>query len=130
MSSPNLFDRHSFKGIGAASASLVLAALSTRPELVFLTKGALGKLSYWLLTQIFSRLASVGLVMMNVGVSRIRTAVLKVGFDTSWQSAEKLISEIRAQGRDLTEEEINSIDADVIDAFRKFAQLAGKKKQK
>ena len=82
---------------------------------------------FYLLTQLFSALASLGLVLLNVGAERIITAVDKYGFDGSFETAEKLIEEIRKTGRDLAPEEIKTIDEEVIKQFRKFAKLGRKK---
>lgn len=106
---------------------MVLASLAANPATVFLTTGVPGKLLFALLSRIFSSLASMGLILLNVGAERLLTAVDKIGYDDSWDTADKLIEEIRKTGRDLTPEEIKSIDEDVIKQFRKFAKL-GKNK--
>lgn len=72
-------------------------------------------------------LASGGLVMLNVGAEKLQTAVDKVDYDTSWETAERLINEIRKTGRELTPEEIKAIDDKVIAQFRKFGKLGRKK---
>ena len=120
--------KHKLEGIGAASASAVFAALLSNPTTAALTAGVIGKILYWLLTKFFSALASGGLVLLNVGASRIETMIESSKFDGSWDNAEEFIKAIRDTGRDLTPEEITKIDAPVIDAFRKWASFARKKK--
>lgn len=60
---------------------------------------------------------------MNVGAEKISAAIDHSNFDGSLDSAQKLISEIRNTGKDLTPEEIKAIDDPVIEAFKKFATI-------
>lgn len=115
--------KHDLSGIGAASAAVIMAILATNPSTVFLTVGIPGKIVFWILEKIFTRLASSGLVILNVGAEKISVVIDKVKFDGSIESAEKLIAEIRKTGRELTPEEIKAIDDDVIIVFRKFAKI-------
>lgn len=119
--------KHKLIGIGGASAKLVLAAFAGNPSLAFLTVGLPGKFVAWILTQFFSALASVGLVILNVGAARIETYFDGNSFDGSLDSAEKMIADIRRQGRELTPEEIKKIDDPVIAAFRRWASFARRK---
>lgn len=119
--------KHKLVGIGGASARLVMAAMAGNPSLAFLSVGLLGKFVAWFLTQFFSALASLGLVILNVGAERMATYFDGNNFDGSLDAAEKMIADIRAQGRDLTPAEIEKIDAPVIAAFRKWASFARRK---
>lgn len=119
--------KHKLIGIGGASAKLIMAAFAGNPSLAFLSVGLLGKFVSWILTQFFSALASVGLVLLNVGAERIETYLDGKSFDGSLDSAEKMIADIRRQGRELTSAEIKKIDDPVIAAFRRWASFARKK---
>ncbi len=122
-----ILKKHKLMGIGAASASMVLAALLSNPSTIWLASGIIGKIVNWLLTMGFSMLASAGLVVLNVGAARIETLIDGKNFDGAWESAEEFIAAIRATGREMTPEEIKKIDDQVIIAFRKFASFARKK---
>lgn len=124
---PPSADKHKLIGIGEAQAAAAIAALLANPSLAFLASGFLGKIVFWILSQMFMRLASMGLVMLNIGADRLITAVDKVNFDGSWEASERLIEEIRKSGRELSEEEIRRIDTEVIIQFRKFARMARRK---
>lgn len=125
---PPSADKHDLGGIGGTSAALVMAALASNPGTTFLTAGILGKIVYWFLSSLFTKLASMGLVLLNVGTEKLLTALYKSNFDGSFESAEKLIAEIRGTGRELTPEETKKIDDDVINQFRKFAKMTRSKK--
>lgn len=116
--------KYSFDGIGAASATIAMAAFATNPATAFLAVGFVGKIVSFVLTKVFSMLASVGLVLLNVGAERIGTIIDQHNFDGSFDTAEKLIDSIRKTGRDLTPEEVKAIDDPVIGAFRKWASFA------
>lgn len=119
--------KHKLEGIGAASAAMVMAAIAANPATAWFVKGIPGKIIYWILTKMFSGFASLGLVVMNVGASRIQTIVDGKNFDGAWDSAEEFIAAIRASGRELTPEEVKKIDEPVIKAFRKWASFARRK---
>ena len=121
--------KHKFSGIGAASATMVLVALASNPSTLFLTTGILGKIIAWVLQNFFSMLASLGLVVLNVGASRVETLIDGKNFDGAYDSAEEFIAAIRNTGRDLTPEEIKKIDDPVIEAFREWAGFAGRTKK-
>jgi len=125
MSGPT--SKHKLDGLGEASAAMVLASLAANPPTSFLAVGISGKIVFFILTRIFSGLASLGLVMLNVGAEKLSTIIDKHNFDGSWESAENIINEIRNSGRDMTPEETKKIDDEVIKSFRKFAKLARKK---
>lgn len=120
--------KHKLEGIGGVSAIGVLTLLASNPSTAPLTTGVAGKIIYYILTQFFSFLASGGLVLMNVGIEKVLTAIDKHGFDGSWDNAQKLIEEIASQHRDMTPDEVTKIDNIVKDAFRKFGKIAKKKK--
>ena len=120
--------KHSLDGIGSASAAGIMAALLTNPATAGFAASIGGRILNYILTGLFSWLASAGLVLMNVGAENLMTAIDKHSFDGSMESAEKLIDAIRASGRELTPEEIKSIDDKVKEAFRKFAKIGKKKK--
>jgi len=115
--------KYNFDGIGAASASLVIAALATSGN-TWAVAGVSGTIFKWLLTEVFSAAASVGLVLMNVGAEKVEIIIDQNAFDGSWDSAEKLIDAARQAHQDLTPAQIAAIDAPVIGAFRKFASFA------
>lgn len=125
-----LSQKHKLDGIGEASAAMVFASFAANPSTIFLTQGLPGKVIFWALTKLFSKMASFGLVTLNVGAEKLATAVTKINFDGSWDSAQELIESIRNSGRELSEEEIRTIDLEVINSFRKFGKLARKKKEK
>lgn len=109
--------------IGKAGAAIIMAVFAATPATTFLTVGILGKIIFWILECICAYLASLGLIVLNVGAAKLDTIVDGGDFDGSWDTAEKLISGIRNTGRDLTPAEIKAIDQPVIDAFRKFANF-------
>jgi hypothetical protein len=122
-------EKYDFDGIGAASAAAVMVVLAANPTTAWLTVGFPGKITFWILSSLFNKLASKGVVLLNVGADRLATAVEKSGFDGSWENAYKLMDEIRTVGRDMTLEEITAIDDAVIEKFRRFAKLTRKKPQ-
>ena len=120
--------KHDFDGIGSASAASVLAVLTANPSTSFLTAGLSGKILFYILKNFFSGLASMGLVILNLGAEKLLGAIEKSNYDGSFESAMNLIDEIRKTGRELTQEEINEIDGEVIVAFRKFAKMTRKRR--
>lgn len=108
---------------------MVLAALAANPSTLFLTTGFVGKIFTWFLQLFFTMLASGGLVIINVGASKVEALVGGKNFDGAWDSAEEFIAAIRATGRELTPEEIAKIDAPVIEAFKKFGHFGKRKTQ-
>lgn len=109
---------------------MVLAALLANPSLAWLATGFVGKVVMWGLTHLFSMMASLGLVILNVGAARVQTLIDGKNFDGAYDSAEEFIAAIRASGRELTPEEIKKIDEPVIEAFRKWAGFAAGKTKK
>lgn len=124
---PPSAEKHKLDGIGGASAAVVFAALSSNPYTAWMTAGIQGKIFFWVCENIFAWLASVGLVLLNVGAENLLAVIDKANFDSSLESAEKFIAEIRKTGRDLTPQEIKEIDDKVIVQFRKFAKIARKR---
>lgn len=114
--------KYRFEGIGEKSAIVAMAALASSP-LAWFTVGVQGKITFFILKMVFMGAASIGLVVLNVGIAKVETMIEKNGFDGSWESAEKLIREIKEQGRELTDEEKKRIDDPVRAAFRKFARF-------
>jgi len=119
--------KHKLDGIGSVTATSVMALLEAYPPTKFLTVGVLGKITYAILKRLFSFMASGGLVSLNLGAEKILGAIEKHDFDGSWESAQKIIDAIRSTGRDLTPEEIVTIDNGVIEAFRKFGKITRKR---
>lgn len=117
-----------FTGIGEASAAITLAALAANPTTLPFTTGLLGKATFFFLKIFFMFLASLGLIVMNVGAAKLETVIDQHDFDGSFESAEKLIKKIRDSGKEITETDAAYIDAPVIIAFRKFANFGKKKK--
>lgn len=110
--------KHDFKGIGKASALMVMTAFAGNPATLFLSQGIAGRIINYGLTILFSRLASLGLVVLNVGVVTVETLAEAKEFDGSFDEAFAIINK---KGKGLTDEEIKAIDNKVIAAFRKFA---------
>lgn len=119
---------HNFTGIGEVSAAMVMASLAANPSTLPLTTGIPGKILFYILKIFFTYLASLGLIVLNVGAEKIETVAAENNYDGTWDSAEKSIKQIRDTGRDLTPEEIEAIDQTVIEALRRFARF-GKKKE-
>lgn len=119
--------KHDLSGIGGASAAAIMALLAANPSTTALTVGLGGKIVFWILSKFFSVLSSMGLVLLNVGAERLQVALDKAGFDGSFDDAEKIMEAIRNTGRDLTPEEIKSIDDKVIVQFRKFGRIGRRK---
>lgn len=109
--------KYKFEGIGKASATATFLALAAKPELLVLTQGPVGKVIFFLLTWFYSALASMGLVMLNVGISNIQILAQKEGFDATWDEVFKVINE---KGDTLTEAEKKALDDKVIAAHNKF----------
>ena len=63
--------KHKLSGIGKATAIMVMASLAANPASLFLTVGVPGQILLFILTKIFTPLASMGLVMLNVGAGRL-----------------------------------------------------------
>lgn len=124
---PPSAEKHKLDGIGGASAAAVFAALSSSPYTAWMTAGIQGKLFFWFFENVFAWMASVGLVMLNVGAENLLAVIDKANFDNSLEAADRLIAEIRKTGRDLTPQEIKEIDDKVIVQFRKFAKIARRK---
>lgn len=116
--------KHEFTGIGSASATLTFVALAGSP-LAFLTQGLLGKITHCILTQVYSRLASQGLVVLNIGVARVQTMAERKDFDGTFDEAFELINK---RGGKLSDEEIKRIDSKVIDSLRKFTDFGVRKR--
>lgn len=127
---PPSAEKHRLTGIGEASAASLISALAVNPSTAFLTAGVSGKVLFFILSKVFSWAASVGLVLLNVGAESLLVAAEKSEFDGSYDTAAKLIEEIRKTGRDLTPEEIARIDDQVIETFRKFAKITRKQNDK
>lgn len=120
--------KYDFSGIGAAEATLLLAALAANPSTTWLTTGIVGAFMKWLLTCIFSMGASVGLVLLNVGAEKVEGMVDQHGFDGSFDSAEKILAAARDAHQTLTPAQIKAIDDPVIASFRKFGSFARQQK--
>lgn len=116
--------KHELTGIGSASATLTFVALAGSP-LAFLTQGFLGKITHYILTQIYSRLASQGLVVLNIGVARVQTMAERKDFDGTFDDAFDLIN--KSGGR-LSPDDIKAIDDRVISALRKFTDFGVRKR--
>lgn len=115
--------KHRFDGIGETGAAMLVAALSVNPKTMFLTKGIPGKILFTVSKYMFMGLASLGLVVLNVGAAKIDTIIAENNFDGSWESAQKLIAKIHGEGRELTDAEKKSIDDPVKEAFRRFGRF-------
>lgn len=116
--------KHKFEGIGEACAAVIIAALKANPGTRALAVGVAGKIIFFISKLFCMFLASLGLIILNVGAAKLKTIMDGNDFEDAFSDAEKLIQKIRATGRELTPEEERQIDAPVIDAFRKFASFA------
>lgn len=116
--------KHELTGIGSASATLTFVALAGSP-LAFLTQGFLGKITHYILTQVYSRLASQGLVVLNIGVARVQTMAERKDFDGTFDEAFELINK---RGGKLSDAEAKKIDDRVISALRKFTDFGVRKR--
>jgi len=114
--------KYKYEGIGETFAALVLAGVAGT-QFAWLTAGVLGKVFWFSSKLVGMGLASIGLVVLNVGAAKIETIMAESNFDGSWESAQRLISDIRKEGRELTDEEKKRIDGPVKDAFRRFARF-------
>jgi hypothetical protein len=119
-----------FEGIGEASAAVVMASLSANPTFIPITTGFIGKITFFTLKVVFMLLASLGLIVLNVGVAKVETIIDGNNFDESWDTAENIIRLIRESGKEITPAEAKAIDDPVIAAFRKFANFGKTKKNK
>lgn len=113
--------KYKFEGIGATGASIIMAGLGANPSTAWIATGFIGKVVFFVVKLFCMWLASLGLIVLNVGAEKLATINDEGKYDGSWDTAENAIKKIRDQGRDLTDEEIKAIDQPVIDAFRKFA---------
>lgn len=115
--------KHKLEGIGETGAAIIVAGISSNPSFAFLTAGFLGRVTWFAAKLVCMGLASLGLVVLNVGAAKIETLVAQNNFDGSWESAQKLIADIRKEGRELTDAEKAAIDRPVKDAFRRFGRF-------
>lgn len=115
--------KYKFDGIGAASASTVMAALLATPSMAWITAGLGGQIVFWILSKFFSAIASAGVVILNVGAMKVESAIDKAAYDGSLESAQKLLDAIRAEHRAITPAETKAIDDPVIAALRKFGRF-------
>jgi hypothetical protein len=114
---PPAATKYEFDGIGKAGAMATFAALALNPATLPLTQGFWGKILFYALTWFYARLASVGLVVLNIGIANVETLLQEKEFNGSFDEAFQIINQ---KGGKLTEAEKASIDAKVIAAFRKF----------
>lgn len=113
--------KYKYEGIGELGAATIMAVLKFKAP--FLTVGLLGKLS-WFIAKLFTMgCASLGLVIMNVGVEKVDEIVDNNKFDGTWEDGNKMRDAILRSGRELTDEEIRAINEPVKDAFRKFGRI-------
>lgn len=113
-------EKYKFEGIGKASATATFLAMSLDPRFASLTQGFTGKVIFSLLTYFYSGLASIGLVVLNIGISRIQVISERKEFDGSFDDAFKIINE---KGSRLTKEERDAIDMRVINAHNHFGSF-------
>lgn len=111
--------KNKFEGIGSASASLTFALLAGSP-LAWLTLGIQGKITFWILKQIYMRLADKGVIVLNIGAAKVSTLVERSDFDGSFDSAFEIINKRKGN---LSDAEIKAIDDKVISALRKFTDF-------
>ena len=115
MALPN--QKYDFSGIGKGSALLLFTALAAGSG-AFLTQGIVGSVIFWLATKFFSYMASLGLILVNVGVANVQTLSQQKEFDGTFDDAFRIIN-----SKKITKEEGDAIDNKVIAVFRKFARF-------
>jgi ABC-type transport system involved in cytochrome c biogenesis permease subunit len=116
---PPAATKYKFDGIGKAGAVATFAAMAMTPYAA-ITQGFWGKILFVFLEWFYSCLASVGLVVLNIGVANVETLIEQSEFDGSFEDAFKIIN---AKGGKLSDAEKAAIDNKVIAAFRKFASF-------
>lgn len=109
--------KYKFEGIGKFQATWQFALLASSP-FAFLTNGFFGKIVFWFLVRFNMKAASKGLVLANVGISKLQVRAEEKEYNEIFDEAFKQINE--KKGR-LTDEEKKSIDDKVISAFERFA---------
>jgi len=121
--------KYKYEGIGETGAAMIVAALASNPSTAFLVAGFWGKAVWFMAKLLVMGLSSIGVVTLNVGVAKIQTILDEGNFDGTWESAQKIIADIHKQGRELTREEAEAIDAPIRDAFRKFGRFGRVRKR-
>ena len=118
-----------YGGIGSASAAMIMAGIAANPTLAILSQGPLGKIVFAICKFFCTILASIGVVLLNVGAAKVQTIIDAGNFESEWYTADELIKKIRATGRELTDEEMVAIDQPVVDAFRRFVRFGRVRKR-
>lgn len=107
-----LTGKYKFDGISNGSAAALIAALSANPSTAFLPKIPFFRIS---VTLLFNLMANQGLVVMNLGGYYVNGVLDEKGLKNAIESGI-----IQVDGRDdLTQEEKDKIDDQVIKAARK-----------
>lgn len=122
--------KYKFSGIGETGAAMVIAGLSSNPAFAFLATGFTGRVVWFLAKLVCMGMASLGLVVLNVGAEKLSVLVDQTNFDGSWDRAQALIAAIHKEGRELTDAEKKRIDDPVKDAFRKFGHFGRVRKRR
>lgn len=115
--------KYKYEGIGETGAAIIMAGLAANPSTVIFTQGILGKIIFFISKLFCMYLASLGLIMLNVGAANLETIIDGGDYDGSWEKADQIMNQIKERGRELTDDEVKQIDQGVIDAFRKFASF-------
>lgn len=97
----------------------MFTALASSP-LSFMTTGFFGKITFFFLEKLMNFLANNGLILLNIGVDHLQTAIEKDNFDEAIEEALKVVRNTKGK---ITKERAHEIDQPVIDAFRKFISL-------
>lgn len=111
--------KHDFGGIAKVTATLLMTLMATTP-LAFLTRGFLGKVTFFFLRKVGNWLANQGLAVLNLGVDAIKIAQEKKTFDKELEKALKTVAESKGK---LSPKEVKAIDDEVRRAFKRFAKF-------
>ncbi len=111
--------KYQFKNIGKASAVATFAALAVSyPPFLAFSQTFGGKCVFTVLCWLYTGLASIGVIVLNVGVDYIKTVAEKNQFDGTMESAIKSVE----QGN-LTPQQGAAIDDSVIQAHNNFGGI-------
>jgi hypothetical protein len=114
--------RHQFSGIGDKSATLTMMLVAATP-LNFLAIGFWGRITHWILSRLYMWLASNGLVLINVEVSKIQVAAQKSDWEAALKEAWAIVDN---KTKDLSNAEKKKIDDRVRKAHRRFASFGAR----
>lgn len=89
----------------------------------FLTIGFWGKITHWILSRLYTWLASNGLTLLNVGIANVQVASQKSDWEAAIMEAWAIVDN---KTKELSDAEKKKIDDKVRSAHRKFASFGTK----